>query len=73
MAHPYKYSNPMLTKCLILCKFKMRHDDNINTCAFLIVKVDRFRILYTTIGISKIFIIIILHVYLYIVPDMTCL
>jgi len=63
----------MLTKCLILCKFKMRHDDHIDTCAFLIVKVDRFRILYTTIGINKILTIIILRVYLLIVPNITCL
>lgn len=51
----------------------MRHDDNIDTCAFLIVKVDRFRILQTTIGISKIFIIIILRVYLFIVLGIICL
>lgn len=73
MTYSYKYSSPMLTKCLILCKFKMRHDDNIDTCAFLIVKVDRFRILYTTIGKNKILTIIILLVYLFIVPDITCL
>lgn len=73
MAHPYKYSSLMLTKCLILCKFKMRHDDNIDTYSILIVKVNRFKILYTAIGISKILIIIVLRVYLYIVPNITYL